>query len=150
LSVLFADTSAIAKRYLMEIGSVWVRQWANPAAGNIVIISRLATVEVATAVARREREGTISPNDAATLRRVFTGHVNNAYAVINLSKDVLAQACDLVGKYPLRSLDAIQLASALRAAQTLGVTPTFISADMRLLSAATAEGFAVDDPNAHP
>jgi uncharacterized protein len=150
LSVLFADTSAIAKRYLMETGSVWVRQWANPAAGNIIIISGLATVEVAAAVARREREGTISPNDAMTLRRVFAGHINQSYTVINLSKGVLAHARDLVGKYPLRSLDAIQLASALRAAQTLGITPTFISADQRLLSAATAEGFAVDDPNAHP
>ncbi|MDZ4766916.1 MAG: hypothetical protein SGI73_20445 [Chloroflexota bacterium] len=53
-------------------------------------------------------------------------------------------------RYPLRTLDALQLASALVATNFLPDAPIFISADLKLLAAASAEGLPTDDPNAHP
>lgn len=149
MSVYFADTSALIKHYITETGSAWVSSWATQKAGHIVVISRLTTAEVIGGLARRQREQTITPADLIALRGTFFSHVDKVYTVINLNKDVLEEAGNLLVRHPLRTLDAIQLAAALKAAQTFpGLA--FVSADIRLLQAAAAEGLTTDDPNAHP
>ena len=59
----------------------------------------------------------------------------------------------LAETHALRGYDAVQLAAALevyRERRRAGLpTPTFISADIGLNTAATAEGLTVDDPNTH-
>ncbi len=72
------------------------------------------------------------------------------YISVALDSSVLVQARILVSRYPLRTLDAIQLACAQSAAITLRETVTFVSGDNRLLAAAAAEGFATDNPYLHP
>jgi hypothetical protein len=63
---------------------------------------------------------------------------------------ILTQAQRLLAQYPLRTLDAIQLASAQHAVTLLGEPITFVAGDKSLLNAAVSEGFATDDPNQHP
>lgn len=67
---------------------------------------------------------------------------------------VVDSASGLLECHPLRAYDAIHLATALSAQQFLAdqnyPALTFLSADDRLNQAATAEGLAVDNPNAHP
>ena len=82
LSALFIDTSALAKRYLGEVGSSWVRAVTAPATGNVVIISELTTVELASLLARRVREGTLSRPDAAALEGAFLLHARTEYLVL--------------------------------------------------------------------
>jgi hypothetical protein len=55
----------------------------------------------------------------------------------------------LLNRYPLRTLDAIQLASAQHAAAVLEESITFVTSDKTLLSAAGGEGLVIDDPNEH-
>jgi predicted nucleic acid-binding protein len=150
LSVYFADTSALAKRYVPEVGSAWVQSWIDPASGNITIISALSTVEFVSLLARRQREGNVSTADFNRLRLDFLFHVRQQYRVIALSQGILGQAQLLVAKHPLRTLDALQLASAHDAANVIGTFPIFVTADQKLLAVAAAEGFPSDDPNAHP
>ncbi len=52
-------------------------------------------------------------------------------------------AGELASRYGLRGYDAVHLASALRAAD-VGLPVTFASFDVRLLSAASAEGLSTD------
>jgi len=66
-----------------------------------------------------------------------------------LEKAILDQARLLITRYPLRSLDAIQLASAIEAANLLREAITFVSGDNNLLNAAASEGFLTDNPNLH-
>jgi hypothetical protein len=47
VSALFVDTGALAKRYLDEAGSPWMRSLLAPTAGNVVVISALTQVEMA-------------------------------------------------------------------------------------------------------
>jgi uncharacterized protein len=150
MSLIFADTSAIAKRYLSEIGSAWVRGWCDLAASNTIVIAETAIVEMVALLARRQREGTVNAGMFARLRNDFLLHVDREYAVIDVRNPLLLDASQLVTAHPLRTLDAIQLASARTCAQQVGNIPTFISADRRLLAIAAAEGFPTDDPNAHP
>jgi len=53
LSAFFVDTSALAKRYIAEIGSSWIRGIVLPIAGNVVIIADLTLVEMFSLLARR-------------------------------------------------------------------------------------------------
>lgn len=149
MSAFFVDTSALAKRYIIETGSAWVRSWILPSGGHSITISALSTVEMVSLLMRREREGAILKTVRIRVQNSFLRHASNQYQVIELNNPVLKEARDLLTKYELRSLDALQLASAIQVARIISIKPTFISADTRLLDAA-AEGFATDNPNAHP
>jgi len=63
LTVYFADTSAVSKRYVTETGSTWVRGWIAPVAGNQIIVSELSSIEMISLFRRRQREGSISLAD---------------------------------------------------------------------------------------
>ncbi len=150
MSAFFVDTSAIAKRYLNELGSDWVVSWTLAGAGNLIAISELTIIELFSAFARRVREGNLPLNRADALRSNFLLHVESEYLVVKLEKQVLAQARNFVTQYPLRTLDAIQLASAKQTLTMLDEQVTFVSADSNLLVVAAAEGFKIDNPNLHP
>lgn len=63
---------------------------------------------------------------------------------------MLTIAGNLVDRYPLRALDAVQLACAVYASSLLKEAITFVSADKNLLSAASSEGFGIDNPITYP
>ena len=102
MSVYFADTSALIKHYIAETGSAWGSGWAAQTAGHTVVISHLTTAEVIGGLARRQREQTITLVDLTALRGTFFNHIDKVYAVINLNKDVLEEAGNLLIRHPLR------------------------------------------------
>jgi predicted nucleic acid-binding protein len=150
LTTFFVDTSALGRRYITEIGSTWVRSWIEPIAGNIIVISDLTPVEMFSVLARRQREKSISATDVAVAQKNILLHVEKEYLSVGLDADVLVQARVLVSKYTLRTLDAIQLACAIKASVSLGESMVFVCADNNLLSASASEGFATDNPYLHP
>jgi len=149
MGLIFADSSALVKRHLAEQGSAWVRTWIAAGQGNTIAIAELAITEVLSALSRRRRQAHLSAHSFARLRDAFLSVVENEYAIIPMTSALLSVASDLVICYPLHALDAIHLASALDARRRIGNIPLLISADLQLLAAATAEGFATDNPNNH-
>lgn len=150
MSVYYVDTSALAKRYVPEVGSQWVLSWILPSNNNVIVMAELASLEIFSLLNRRVRENTLSAANADVLKSNFLLHVEHQYSVIPLTSTILIEARELIDSHPLRTLDALQLACALHAASILGVSMTFISADDDLLEAAHAEGFVTDNPNHHP
>lgn len=148
--IYFADTSAFAKRYVPEVGSTWVLSWIAPTANNIVYISGISLVEFSSIIARKLGEGHITQSDAHQLKNAFLFHTYREYAIVSISASVIQTAQQLVTRYPLRTLDSLQLACALNTVRYASSMPTFVTADQRLFAAAAAEGFPVEDPNAHP
>lgn len=61
------------------------------------------------------------------------------YVRMNLDEVVLARSKALLERYPLRTLDAIHLASAIELQSHLEEPSVLISADTQLLKAAAAE-----------
>ena len=84
------------------------------------------------------------------LGQAFLLHADNEYLMVPSDTQVFEQARTLIGRHVLRTLDAIQLASAGQAEYILGEPVTFISSDRNLLAAAAAEGMPTDDPLNHP
>ena len=121
---------------------------------NTIVCSQIGEVEVSSAFCRRCREGSITTTERDQLIATLHHDCSATYHAINVTDDVLTEAVHLLKAYPLRAYDAIQLATALVANQTLtqqGLPSLiFVCADGRLLQAAIAEGLAVEDPNNHP
>jgi predicted nucleic acid-binding protein len=150
VALYYLDTSALVKRYIAETGSTWLISQVEPASNNIIIVSELTPVEMFSVFARRQRDKSLTPADAAQQRADFLIHLQTEYLVAPVDNQLLVQARNLVNSYPLRTLDAVQLACALWAKQFLAEPITFLSADRNLLTIAAVEGFNIDDPNAHP
>lgn len=148
MGLIYADTSALVKRHIAESGSAWVRGWIAPGQGNSIVVSAIALPEVTSALARLRRQRLRSAQSFTRLQNDFLLAFEEEYLIIPVARALLALASDLVARYPLRTLDAIHLASATTAAQRFIIRPTFVAADQRLLAAA-AEGFPTDDPNNH-
>lgn len=95
----FCDTSAIIKRYVNDVGSAWIDQIADPAAGHDIILVQLTSVEVTSAVMRRQRGGLIAPAAAASLLSQFQQDLAIDYHIIDVTAGLVASAVSLVTRH---------------------------------------------------
>jgi predicted nucleic acid-binding protein len=150
----YFDTSALAKRYVVEVGSSWVQDICAQQGGQTIYTSVLTQPEIVSALQRRVREGIFEAHQAQYLAQQVVEHMTQSYALVAITPSVVRQACILLQRHPLRAYDALHLACALAvreaiAQQELSV-PVFVAADDTLLTAAAAEGFPADNPLLHP
>jgi predicted nucleic acid-binding protein len=150
VALAYLDTSALAKRYVPEVGSAWVARLCQQ---EPVAISLVAIAEMASALSRRAREGALSAQLRDTLFRAFVRDARS-FALIEPSQVIAQQAATLLltaqPAVRLRTLDALHVASAQVAfarARRRGVaTGSFVTADRALIDAATWAGLAVRNP----
>lgn len=151
VNIYFLDSSALIKRYVVEIGSPWIKTLTDSQTGNSLLLLRITWVEVLSAFARRQREGGISAAEVAALIAKFRSEFNSRYRVIEVDLALVERAGQLIVQYPLRAYDAVQFAAALRVQSVLTSIPEtqliFVSADNRLLDIAQSAGLATDNPN---
>jgi uncharacterized protein len=149
MSAFYADTSVLLKQHVDESGDAWFRQLVA-SQDAVIITTELSIVEVHSAFSRLVREGRLTANEYQELITDLNGLCEVRYAMVEISTDVINIACELLERHPLRAYDAMHLASAIFANQPFITTGepglTFLSADHRLLAAATGEGFAIFNP----
>jgi hypothetical protein len=154
MAVYFFDSSALVKRYVKEVGTVWVTSILDPTAGNAIYIARIAGAEGVSAITRRGRRGNLTASDAASALAQFRHEFANVYRIVEITPALIERAMGLAETHALRGYDAVQLAAALEVnihCLAMGLPPlTLVSADGTLNAAAIAEGLAVEDPNTHP
>lgn len=151
MPLTYLDSSAVVKRYVPEAGSSWVARLCEQ---EPIAISLITIPEIASALARRTREGELSVQQRDGLLRSFLRDVSS-FIVIDMSQTVVLRATSLLMTAPasvrLRTLDALHLASAQMAfsrASRGGVeTGAFVTADRALLNAAAWAGLTALDPN---
>ena len=111
---VYLDTSALVKLYHDEEGSDRLETYIEEHAETI-FLSELAKLEFRSAMWRRVRMHEIDQDTALSVITCFENDYDN-YAWINLQSELVQSASDLFKKYGeqgLRTLDALQLASAL-------------------------------------
>ena len=149
----YFDSSALAKRYVSEPGSAWVRRIVGRGAAHNIYSVRITGAELVAALSLRSRVGTLSSAQATAAIARFRADFRRGYAIIEISETIISAAMDLAERYPLRGYDAVQLASAMLLRSNLLPAQRsalrFVSADGRLNAAAAAEGLATEDPMAH-
>lgn len=134
--ITFLDASALVKNYIEEDGSSEVR---GCLASTLPAISRLTLVEVASALARRCREGDLSTWDRDRLLADLREDADALY-LLELAPEVVSSAQELLVRHPLRAADAIQLSSCLVLQRWMARPVSFAAFDRRLLDAAEQEG----------
>jgi predicted nucleic acid-binding protein len=150
--IYFADTSALVKRYVNEVGSGYVRNLVATA-DTIFYQSFLTPLEMTSTFYRRHRMHELSAEELTLVLQAYAGHSHKEYTLIPYSETLLNTAGTLIARHPLRALDALQLAAALSLRNTFPADaqpPTFLSADDRLIVVARHEHLLNDNPNAHP
>jgi len=133
----YFDTSALVKRYVDEPGRREVQQLLRR---HECVTSAILPVELRSALRRRVAERTLDgPRVSEILKRVAA---DRAYwTVIEVGAEVLSGADALVSVHPLRTLDAIHVASAQLFAARLSIADLiFVSADKRQTEAASVIG----------
>jgi uncharacterized protein len=154
VAAFFCDSSAIAKRYVAETGSAYVDNLADVNNGNIILLARITWVEVAAAIARRLKGGSLNITDAQNALALFQHDLTNNYFTVEITSVLLSEAMRLATKHALRGYDAVQLAAALAANNTRianALPPlTLVSADRELNDSAQTEGLLVENPNNYP
>jgi predicted nucleic acid-binding protein len=113
------ESSALAKQYVTESGSNWVKSICNPNTQNVIACSNLTEVEVSSAFCRRCREGHITTSERDRLIATLHHDCNAEYYSLDVTNAIRDKAIDLLKNYSLRGYDAMQLATALVSNQIL-------------------------------
>ncbi len=129
---LFADSSALVKRYIAEPGRELVL--ARCAEATEILASTIALPEVLATLNRLRREGRLSGEEYTALKQRAVTDMQHA-TVVPITPEVLAGTITSLERAPLRAMDAIHVASAL------GCRPDrFLTADQRQHEGAQAMG----------
>jgi predicted nucleic acid-binding protein len=135
----YFDTSVLVKRYVDESGSVAARQLLRRYR---LLTSVIAPVEAISAMCRRRREGEVTP--AALSAIAARLRADQAWwNLVEFDSRVRERAAGLILDAPVRTLDAIHIASALKFAAGSGRRLPFATADLRQREAADRSGLRV-------
>jgi predicted nucleic acid-binding protein len=134
---IYAETSAVLRWLFAEPGGDELR--AVLAAATKVTCSRLTLIETRRVVRRAEREARVSAAQSADILAVFAQAVST-WAILELADDVARRAEEGFPSEPVRTLDAIHLASALFLRQSFPDL-VILTADERVRVNAAQLGF---------
>jgi predicted nucleic acid-binding protein len=110
MSVIYLETSALLHWILGQEHSEKVR--SSIAAAKVTVTSTLTLTESNRALLRSEHDGSIRGGDVSRLRGLLQ-RVQGAWMRMGVTEDVLARAAGSFPREPVRTLDAIHLATAL-------------------------------------
>jgi predicted nucleic acid-binding protein len=138
--ILFCDTSALVKLYILEDSSREMQALAG--AASAIAVCRIAWAEMMAALSRCARE---FPNDADVIevvrKRVRTDWPR--YVVVEVTQALVELAGEYADTFALRGYDSVQLAAARTLQDMAGEEVQFACFDTRLGKAARMLGMPV-------
>ena len=138
----FFDASSLVKRYKTEPGTAEVNSLIDSASlVDRAWISMLTWVELTSAMIGAVRGGHLSMVTGAYILNQFEVEFLSTPEVWPVTSEILIAAVSLLKEHPLRTGDAIQLASLLDVRNNLADPDiTFVVSDRRLAQAAVNAG----------
>jgi len=135
--ILFCDTSALVKLYILEDSSRDMQALAG--AASAIAVCRIAWAEMMAALSRRARE---FPNDADAIEVVRKRLRADwpRYVVVEVTQALVELAGEYADTFALRGYDSVQLAAARTLQDMAGEEIQFACFDTRLGKAARMLG----------
>lgn len=127
----FIDTSSLFKKYVAESGSGELERLLQDVSE--IAVSPMTWVEMSAVIARRVREKSLTSQQAAWLTSEARKDFQSFHLVV-WNETLEATATRLLSRYPLSTLDAIQLASGI-----LSKADLFVTSDRGLFEEARKE-----------
>jgi len=140
---LFYDTSSLFKLYHKEEGTVELINFFTKNSVNAIYLSEITEIEFSSAVWKKCRKREVVEDVAQMIIEKFELDSQN-YRFIPYTSEIIKLAKNLIAKYwknGLRTLDAVQLASALVVKNDID---NFFTADNILAEIAKNEGFKIN------
>ncbi len=106
---VFFDSSAFAKRYIEETGSAVADEICM--AADHLGLSVICLPEIISALNRRLREKILAREQYALAKQRLSEDIRDA-DIINITPEVISQTMVMLETLPLRTMDALHLASA--------------------------------------
>ncbi len=139
----FWDSSAIVPLLVIEPATEGVKSEYD---GDPEIVAWWAApMECASALARREREGDLTPQGMSIALNRLDG-LRTSWIEVQPAARVRSTAIRLLRTHSLRAADALQIAAAIAAAEGHPDALTVVTLDEHLAEAAAREGFPVTQP----
>lgn len=137
--ILFCDTSALIKLYVVEEGSEALK--TQIAGAEAVVVSRVAWHEAHAALSRRARE---VPQDALAIEQAKAALAADwpRFVVLEIDQNLVERAGEYADTFALRGYDSIQLAAAYEAGRISQLPIFFACFDTRLNKAARLLGMS--------
>ncbi len=135
---VFFDSSAFAKRYILEADSGFTLDWCDQATE--LALSIIVIPELIAAFCRLRREGKLSEKQYRQIKEELLADIVDAM-IIDTTPQVLHHATIALEGHTLRGMDAIHIGAAIVCGAEV-----FITADLRQQEAARAMGITVVSP----
>ncbi len=142
---IFLDTSSLFKLYHKEMGTAELEELFSTVKITTIFLSEIAKIEFTSTVWKKVRTKEISESEAHTTLELFEADFAK-YSFVATDSIIIEQARILATKYGtqgLRTLDSIQLSTAISLSQQAGV---FFTADNLLKFLFNAEGLLTEPP----
>jgi len=133
---LFIDSSALAKRYVLEQGSEVVEELLKKASQ--LALCTILVPEIISGLNRRRREKILSKSDYRKIKKQLLEDVHDAI-VLQVTPAVISRSVRLLETNVLRAMDSLHVACALEWQADL-----FVTADKRQSKAAKNAGLATE------
>lgn len=133
---LLADSSALAKRYVLEKGSDKIDQFLQNASQ--LGLCTILVPEIISGLNRRRREKILSSDDYRTVKRQLMEDVHDA-VILQVTPAVISHSVKLLETNVLRTMDALHIACAIEWQAEL-----FVTADKRQYIAAENAGLLTE------
>ncbi len=138
---LFCDTSALIKKYIVETGSEKFDKLLNKA--DNVFVSSITEIETISTFKRLLIEKAIEIKEYDTLINEFEIDYQY-YSIVPFDDQIIKNAIKLIDKYQLKTLDSIQLGTAIYLKEEID---SFVVCDEKLIKAALKENIKIINPN---
>jgi hypothetical protein len=132
---VFFDSSAFAKRYVVEPGSDRVEKICSQS--TMLGVSSICLPEIVSALCRLRRQSVITEDQYKNAKEGLLRDIEDAL-ICNITPSVIKQSIHILETSKVRSLDALHIACALEFE-----AETFVSSDLQQLSAARTAGLKV-------
>jgi predicted nucleic acid-binding protein len=154
LTIYYFDADAQVKYLINELGSSWIRQVADELDADSqpahdVATLEISRVEVSAAISIIHRMGRIGKRIREQALLSYGDFANTRIRLLAVDATMISEASGLATKYPLKALDALHIAAAIRLNRELAeeqLSLTLVSSDHQLLTAAEAEGLLTENP----
>jgi len=137
--ILFCDTSALVKFYIVEVGSEELK--ARVLEAEAVAVCRIAWAEAYAALSRRARE---VPVDALIIEQAKAALAADwpHFVVLDIDQALVERAGEYADTFALRGYDSVQLAAAFETGRISQRPICFACFDTRLNKAAKLLGMS--------
>jgi hypothetical protein len=150
MALVLWDASALAKRFVAEIGSQTVNAVFSAIPRDQMVTTIMGYSETFAALLRKHNQGILTVTGFTAAQAALRNEVidDPDFAVLGLEFDDILDGIELIRRHNLNSTDGAILQAYLNHASPMrpSVVSVLVASDQRLLRAANAEGLEVLNP----